>query len=367
MKLFSELIINWYNSHKRDLPWRNTKDAFNIWLSEIILQQTRVNQGLSYYLRFTGRFKNIASLAEASEEEVLKLWQGLGYYSRARNLHAAARQIMNEFDGEFPADHAKLLTIKGIGEYSAAAIASLAFDLPYPVIDGNVYRVMARFAMIEAPVNSTQGKKKVSLMLNELIDQQQPGIFNQAMMELGATVCTPGKPNCGECPLNTDCLAFNQNKTADFPVKAPKKVPSDRFFHYIFILFKVNNIWCTLIRQRPPGDIWPGLYEFPLIETHRQLTENEIITHNKLIEFTQGSAFEIIHFSKPIRHQLTHRNIHARFLTICLNNNTLSFDNNLFTIVHLNNLFKYPVSRLIDGYLSNSLIINIMNKLLKKD
>ncbi|MHC1708768.1 MAG: A/G-specific adenine glycosylase [Bacteroidales bacterium] len=363
MTEFSYHLIQWYNQNKRDLPWRHTKDPYKIWLSEVILQQTRVIQGLNYYFRFVEKYPGLSSLADATEEEILKLWQGLGYYSRARNLHFAARQIMQDYNGSFPDDYNSLLKIKGIGEYSAAAIASIAYDIPEPVLDGNVYRVVSRYAMIPEPVNSTQGKKKIKTLLYSFIDHNQPGTFNQALMELGARVCIPKNPICGECPLISGCQSFQTNKVALYPVKQKKEKSTDRYFHYVVPIYRQDNEWFTLIRQRNSNDIWKGLYEFPLIESDHLLSKLELESEKTFNSITSGHSFHSLNFSKVIVHKLTHRNIHTCFYTIHLTEMPLLSVNKLFIPTNLNSLFKYPVSRLIEKYLHNNLIFNSLSEL----
>lgn len=259
---FSKNLRQWYRKNGRKLPWRGTKEAYKIWLSEIILQQTRVNQGLPYYEKFLENFPSINKLAEASEDQILRLWQGLGYYSRARNLHAAAKQVIIDFKGEFPADFKKLKSIKGIGDYTASAIASFAFDLPHPVVDGNVYRFLSRFFGMDIPIDSSLGKKAFDDLALELMDGQHAAEHNQAMMEIGSLVCKPISPNCDECPFSMACHAFIYNKVSDYPVKGKKLTAKKRYFHY----FLVTDGIATYIRRRNEKDIWQGLYELPLVE-----------------------------------------------------------------------------------------------------
>lgn len=259
---FSKNLRYWYRENGRNLPWRTTKEAYNIWLSEIILQQTRVNQGLPYYLKFLENFPSVEQFAAASEDQILRLWQGLGYYSRARNMHFAAKQVVNEFDGQFPANFQQLRSLKGVGDYTAAAIASFAFNLPHPVVDGNVYRFLARFFGMEVPIDSTEGKKAFYEIALELMDANHAAEHNQAMMEMGAMVCTPATPRCDECPFSMACQAFLYNKVSDYPVKEKKQKSRNRFFHY----FLITDETYLYIRRRNKKDIWQGLYELPLVE-----------------------------------------------------------------------------------------------------
>lgn len=305
---FTQEIIHWYQQHKRDLPWRNTGDPYRIWLSEIILQQTRVAQGLSYYHTFIDYFPTLQSLADATEETVLRHWQGLGYYSRARNLHKAANMVMEKYNGIFPSSYQQLLTLPGIGEYTASAIASFAANEPYAVLDGNVFRVLARYFGVSEPINSPKGKKEFLLLANQLIDDKQPGTYNQAIMEFGALQCKPQNPLCENCPLAMGCFAFQHKQVNDLPVKLKKAKSRDRYFHY-FIIRKGEEI---LINKRGPGDIWQHLYEFPLIETECSLSTEEMLNHPSILQ-TFGSDFTIIYRSEAYKHILSHQNIYARF------------------------------------------------------
>ncbi|MCX6271079.1 MAG: A/G-specific adenine glycosylase [Bacteroidetes bacterium] len=363
MSEFSDKIINWYHLFKRDLPWRQTRNPFHIWLSEIILQQTRVNQGLDYFLAFTHRFSTIEDLALASENEVLRLWQGLGYYSRARFLHEGARQIIANYDGKFPEEYDKILTIKGIGEYTAAAIASICFDLPCPVLDGNVYRVMARYRRIPDKVNSTKGKKKIYTCLHALIDPRQPGNFNQALMELGAMVCTPRNPQCMDCPLHDSCEAFLAGETGEYPVKTIKKVPQNRYFQYIIPLEYLAPDFYTILYKRSLGDIWARLFEFPLIETEKELSRDEITQHPVFLNWFGQDKTRLLYFSHRIKHQLTHRTLYTRFYIIISANSLSNMPKHGFIRVKMNELTHYPFPRLIESFLSNPHIINILSDL----
>lgn len=281
----SRILQLWYAQNKRDLPWRETRDPYRIWLSEIILQQTRVAQGYDYYLKFVSRYPTVADLAAASEDDVLKLWQGLGYYSRARNLHAAALQVMSApYNGLFPSRYEELRKLKGIGPYTAAAIASFSSDEPVAVVDGNVYRVLSRLFDIETPIDSTQGQKEFLALATELLDPEHPGTHNQAIMEFGALQCTPLSPHCPDCPLAEKCLSL-ANRTIDKrPLKTGKVKVRERLLHYYLYKYK-DTLW---VRQRPGGDIWQGLWEFVI-------TEGDEILHPEIpVAFT-------------IRHQLTHQ------------------------------------------------------------
>jgi A/G-specific adenine glycosylase len=305
----SDTLIRWYEKNKRDLPWRQTKDPYRIWLSEVILQQTRVAQGMSYYHRFLELFPDIISLADAPEPAVLKAWQGLGYYRRARNLHIAARHIRDFCQGVFPRQHADILALKGVGEYTAAAIASFAFDLPHPVVDGNVNRFVSRYFGVDVPVDSGKGKKQILLCVDEIFDRSAPAIFNQAIMEFGSLVCSPA-PSCMACPLADSCHAFRHRMTSVLPRKSKAKTPVQRYFHY----FLVDTPKELFIRHRTEDDIWKNLYDLPLIETP-DASVSPFETDDLKMYF--GNA--PIQAMQPLvhmEHKLTHRTIHAFFYRI---------------------------------------------------
>jgi A/G-specific adenine glycosylase len=306
---FSQQIISWYHQNKRELPWRDTKDPYKIWLSEIILQQTRVEQGKPYYYAFVEKFPKVEDLANAHQDEVLKLWQGLGYYSRARNLHFAAQQVLNDFNGVFPDNYNDLIKLKGVGEYTAAAIASFAFNENKAVVDGNVYRVLARFLGIETPIDSSQGKKEFQIAANELIDEKQPANFNQAIMEFGAMQCVPASPNCENCPLAETCFAFNNNKISELPFKEKKIKQKHRYFNY-FIISDVENI---IIQKRGASDIWENLFELPLLETAQKIEDLSIFKTHFNTTKNIVPLFEL-------KHILTHRIINSVFYKIDLEN-----------------------------------------------
>lgn len=268
---FNSLILIWFDKTKRNLPWRNQSDPYKIWISEIILQQTRVAQGLDYYLLFCEKFPTIFALAHASEQEVLKLWQGLGYYSRARNMHFTARQIVNNRNGEFPSTYKELLTLKGVGEYTAAAIASIAFQENVPAIDGNAFRVLSRYFNIHQDISLPKTKRYFMELGKEIIDKKCPGDFNQAVMELGATVCLPKNPKCEICPLNESCEALAKNTIAKLPVKTKKTKITNRYFHF----FEIRNGQKTAMIQRTQDDVWKNLFTFPMIESKNEDFPNE--------------------------------------------------------------------------------------------
>ncbi len=309
---FSKTLILWYLQNKRDLPWRKTKDPYSVWLSEIILQQTRVAQGLPYYLRFMEAFPTVNDLANAEEETVLKLWQGLGYYSRARNLHASAKFVSNELDGKFPENYKDLLKLKGVGDYTASAIASICYDEAQAVLDGNVYRVLSRYFNIDTPINSPAGKTDFRKLAQTLIDLENPGTYNQAIMEFGARQCTPQSPDCQNCVLNNSCLALQKNKVSELPVKIKGKPIRNRYFNYMVILDDENK---TKLTQRTGKGIWQKLYEFPLIESTSEVNLNEL---KNLLEFEKFSEnLEITSISQyndiSKIHKLSHQHLHTKF------------------------------------------------------
>lgn len=307
---FSLLLKNWYNHGHRKLPWRSTHDPYKIWLSEIILQQTRVQQGMPYYLSFVAQYPTIYDLASASETEVLRTWQGLGYYSRARNLHKCACLIVTKFGGHFPNNYKELLSLPGIGPYTAAAIASIAFLEAVPVVDGNVLRVLARIFGITTPVNSTKGKYIVQQLAQELIDTTMPDIYNQAIMEFGAVQCTPKKPACVTCIFKTDCIAFQTQQEGVLPIKDAILKIKKRYFHYL--VMQVGDQ--LLMKKRQKGDIWQGLYDFYLVEIDKPSETMQL--SDELISLIEQHQLQIIKYPWDTKHILTHRVIYASFFQI---------------------------------------------------
>lgn len=305
---FRNTIIEWYVLNKRDLPWRKSGDPYKIWLSEIILQQTRVVQGTPYYYKFIEAFPTIFDLARANEEEVLRLWQGLGYYSRARNLHKCAKVVVENFEGVFPGEYVELIRLPGIGPYTAAAIASIAFKKPKPVVDGNVQRVLSRYFGISDDVSSPRTVKKMFKLSENLIDQEQPDLYNQGIMEFGALHCTPKKPLCKECPLNFTCFAYENGKVEVLPVKLKKVKKKIRHFHYQ--IFKTGNE--IALKRRIKGDIWEGLYDFHLLENSEKYEVTTILEKLNL----DSARMTIKGDQWTIKHILTHQNIFAHFLQI---------------------------------------------------
>lgn len=314
---FSKSLIQWYLQNKRDLPWRNTVNPYFIWLSEIMLQQTRVAQGLPYFLRFTEAFPTVFDLANTDEEEVLKLWQGLGYYSRARNLHKTAKQIAFDFNGEFPKTYSELLKLKGIGEYTAAAIASFSYNETVPVVDGNVFRVLSRYFDVETDIASSGAKKEFTQLASVLIQPGEANIFNQAIMEFGALQCVPKNPDCGICVFNDSCLALQKKKVAQLPVKSKKVKVTNRYFNYL--VFSDEN-GDTIINKRTQKGIWHNLYEFPLLETITAESDETILSLIENRVFVQNEIRKIqLYNPEIIIHKLSHQHLHIKFWKIEVN------------------------------------------------
>ncbi|MEN8797833.1 MAG: A/G-specific adenine glycosylase [Flavobacteriaceae bacterium] len=313
---FSKKILEWYMKNSRDLPWRTTRDPYKIWLSEIILQQTRVAQGTPYYNKFIEHYPTVEALAEASEDQVLKLWQGLGYYTRARNLHCTAKFVTNELDGKFPQDYEGLVKLKGIGDYTASAIASICFDKPEPVVDGNVLRVLARYFGIFMPVNGPGAASYFKKQAREIMQEDRVRDYNQGIMEFGAIQCTPKKPDCKNCLLQDGCAALAQDKVSVLPLKIKKGRIRKRYFNYLVGIDANNN---TRLVQRSKNDIWKRLYEFPLLESEAELETRQIIPKCKdLLEVNDIDAvYE--NSSNPVIHNLSHQQLHTKFWIVKTN------------------------------------------------
>ncbi|MEN8125312.1 MAG: A/G-specific adenine glycosylase [Bacteroidota bacterium] len=344
---FSNYLIYWYLKNKRDLPWRKTKNPYKIWLSEVILQQTRIAQGTPYYLKFLEEFPTIFDLAKADEDTVLKLWQGLGYYTRARNLHQSAKFVVKHYKGEFPSNYNDIIKLKGIGEYTAAAISSICFNEPHATVDGNVYRVLSRYFNINTPINSTKGIKQFKQLSQSLISIEYPGNHNQAIMELGAMICTPKNVKCDSCPLNQSCLALKHKNIASLPVKDKKIKIKKRFFN--FLVFDLSGNF-TILEQRTEKDIWQNLYQFPLYESAHEIDFNEIIKTNIFKKITKKSNYNIQVFNKkPFIHKLTHQHIHTKFWLIK-------------TQSHYKNVVKWEN---VSTFAVPTLIHNFINKFIK--
>lgn len=345
---FAHEIVAWYETNKRILPWRGITNPYLIWLSEIILQQTRVEQGREYYHAFAENFPDVQSLAKAKEDKVLKCWQGLGYYSRARNLHATAKQIVKNYGGNFPASYNELLKLKGIGPYTAAAIASLAFGLPHAVVDGNVYRILSRYFGIQTPIDSAKGKEEFSKLANRLLKKQNPGIFNQAMMEFGAIQCKPANPDCAVCPFQASCFAFSKSSITKLPVKEKKTQVRNRWFYYL-VLNYTNSVY---LKKRTEKDIWKGLFDFPLLETKEKVSEKNLFALPEFQKTIGKKKYTVRSVSKEFRHVLSHQKLHARFIEIEIYS---PLSTKKLKCVNCNDIDKYAVPRLIEKYWNRKL------------
>jgi A/G-specific adenine glycosylase len=349
-KQFSKLLLSWNKAQNtRQMPWKGEKDPYLIWLSEIILQQTRVEQGLPYFLSFKEKYSTVKRLAEAPEDEVMRLWQGLGYYSRARNLHETAKHVHFNLNGIFPGNFDGLKQLKGVGDYTAAAIASFAFAEPVAVVDGNVIRLLSRVFGISEAFDTAPGKKKFAALACELIDKQQPGAYNQAIMDFGAVVCLPQNPLCAACPFNKDCFAFKNEQISVLPVRQNRVKIGERFFTYLVI----KNKHQIVIQKRTGNDIWKNLYQFPMLETPKLLKKN---FHEAISGKLGHNKFEIKSYSNSFTQQLTHLKIHAQFVEI----EAKSFPS-LVTegaeIVKLADLHRFAFPKTMHLYLSqNSLL-----------
>lgn len=344
---FRSEITAWYDSHKRELPWRKTGDAYKIWLSEVILQQTRVDQGMSYYKKFIERYPSITDLAAADEDEILKLWQGLGYYSRARNLHHSAMQVVNDLGGRFPKDYKSLKKLKGVGDYTAAAVSSIAYGLPYAVVDGNVYRVLSRLFGIEEPIDSTEGKKLFSRLAGELLDESNPGTYNQALMEFGALHCTPKSPSCGNCPFQSSCVAYKEGRQEHFPLKSKKTKQRKRYFNYLVIEHREG----LYINKRKGEGIWENLHDFPNVETEK-LVEFPELTRQEAWGKIIPESYTLVKVSPVYKHVLSHQKISARFWELKIDKSN-SFLRDNFQLIKNDRISALAVPKLIDNYLEN--------------
>lgn len=340
-------LLPWYEQNKRELPWRDTRNPYLIWMSEVILQQTRVEQGLPYYQQFTSRYPTVESLADANDDEVMKLWQGLGYYNRAANMLRTARLIKEEHGGIFPSTYEGLLTLKGIGPYTAAAIASFAYDEPHAVVDGNVYRVLSRLFAIDEPINSTTGKKLFAELAQELLNTEHPAVHNQAMMELGATVCKPRQARCEVCVLATVCEGLRQNRVYELPVKEKKRKPIDRYLNYIV---PDDGKGHTYLRQRMNEGIWNKLFEFPVIETPAVPSAEALLGSEQMNErfSIKPETLEAVFTSK---HQLTHQTIYAVFWKAG-GKQTLPNAEQGFIRVGFDRVHEFAVPRLLERFIN---------------
>ena len=350
MQSVTERLLGWYKLAPRQLPWKASRDPYKIWLSEIILQQTRVQQGTPYYLKFTEKYPTVRKLAKAPLDDVLKLWEGLGYYSRARNLHFAANQVINDFDGVFPTDYKSLLKLKGVGEYTAAAIASFAYDEPVAVVDGNVFRFISRLYGIATPIDSTTGKKQFKQKAQQILDINDPATHNQAIMDFGALICSPRKPQCAICPFSLDCVAFQEDRIGILPVKSKAIVKRHRFFTY-YILHDENRV---IIQKREGKDIWNGLYQFPMVEQQDLMVE----TSENGPETSEFASLKKKALSnelfKGCKQDLSHQRIHANFVVLQLEDLHQIDMLPGWIGVSLSELFSYAYPKLIHSFLAEN-------------
>jgi A/G-specific adenine glycosylase len=331
------------------MPWKGEKDPYRIWLSEIILQQTRVEQGMSYYQKFISNYPTVHHLAHADDQQVFKLWEGLGYYSRCRNLIASAKYISKELNGQFPNTYDAISKLKGVGPYTTAAIASFAYNLPFAVLDGNVYRILSRLFGISTPIDSSEGKKQFSVLSQKLLDEKHPALYNQAIMDFGATVCKPA-PNCDACPFTSSCVAFVTNSISELPVKSKKIKIRKRWFHYLIIEHNGH----IAIRQRTSRDIWNQLYEYPLIETDDQIIEERLIEMVKQSGIVDSRDIEVVEYSDIHKQQLSHQLIHGRFLHVLTKEKPVGDPSWLW--LPESRMKEYPFPRLINSYLQRSAV-----------
>ena len=339
-KNFALNLINWYSDNKRSLPWRETKNPYKIWLSEIILQQTQIKQGLPYYLKFNKIFPNIESLASSDEEYVLKNWEGLGYYSRARNLHKAAKVVVDNFEGKFPTEYKELVKLPGIGDYSASAISSFSSNEIRPVLDGNVYRLISRIFQVESVINSSKAVKVFKGILEKLISKENPGDFNQSIMDYGSLICKPKNPNSLKCIFKKDCLSFNFKTISKFPVKKNNLYKKSRTFNYLVVIDSSNKI---VINKRSGKDIWHNLYEFPMIET-KKINKNDIIKH-LASKYSISNNFITPQFDMTQNHKLSHQNLTINYWI-------LSLDYDLNHAIEIKKINDYPFPKPLHSFIS---------------
>lgn len=345
---FTLALLKWFAQFGRELPWRGDTNPYHIWVSEVILQQTRVAQGITYYYRFLEHFPTIEALAAAPLDELMKVWQGLGYYTRARNLQAGAQQVMEQYGGRLPSTYAELLKIKGLGPYSAAAVASFAFGEAVPAIDGNVYRILSRVFGIFTPIDSTMGRKEFFALASELIDRQRPALFNQAMIDFGAMVCTFRHPLCVDCPMAERCYAYRNNMVQQMPTKGHKVRVRERFFYYLML----RRGDSTFVRRREGRDIWHSLYEFPLIEMPKQVSISELKAISQWTNLLGDNAqVDVLSVSEPIKHQLTHITLYATFIIAELRSIPYSLRHD-YRCVSIDSLSDFSVPRVIDAYMA---------------
>jgi A/G-specific adenine glycosylase len=346
---FTKKLLRWNKlSNTRLMPWKGEKDPYKIWLSEIILQQTRVEQGWAYYEKFINVFPTIHQLAKAPEKKIFKLWEGLGYYSRCRNLIQTAKKIVKDYNGKFPSSYDEIRKLKGIGPYTAAAISSFAFNLPYAVVDGNVERVLARYFGVITPVDTSAGKNFYTLLASALLNKNQPGIYNQAMMDFGAVICKPQNPLCTMCIQSKDCMAYNKGWISLLPVKAKTIVKKNRWFYYFIIETNDGRVY---LKKRIEEDIWKNLYEFVLWETGKLIPQQQIPVSDFVVEFFKKQKFTITGISKIYKQHLTHQTIHGQFIYVLLQKPIPALKD--YTLVKKSNLREYPFPKLIAAHLQN--------------
>jgi len=347
LTLHNAQLLSWYRLNKRDLPWRNTNSAYHIWLSEIILQQTRVAQGMDYYIKFITHYPSVESLADANEEDVLKDWQGLGYYSRARNLHSASKFVKENHGGKFPSTYKEIRALKGVGDYTAAAIASFAFDLPFAVVDGNVYRVLSRLFGIEIPIDSTLGKKEFSQLAQQLLEKDNPAEHNQAIMEFGALQCVPKNPNCTICPFVDSCVAFKSNQIEILPIKEKKLKQKKRYLNYLIIESEDE----LLINKRDAKGIWQNLYDFPLVETTKSTSNKSLLNTESFKDLLNNTAYSVQAISAERKHILSHQILFAKFYHLSVGSKISTINGN-FERIKKTELHEKPIPKLIENYLN---------------
>ena len=345
-KFFTKELLRWNElDNDRVMPWKYEKNPYKIWISEIILQQTRVNQGLNYYNRFIAKYPAVKNIASATEEEVFKMWEGLGYYTRCKNIITTAKYISKELKGKFPTDYESILQLKGIGSYTAAAIASFAYNLPYAVLDGNVFRVLSRYFGIKIPIDNLQGKKYFSTLAFEVMDKKNPGIHNQSIMDFGATVCKP-LPLCEICPLSSQCVAYLQGFQLEVPVKEKKIIKKSRWLYYLVVRYK-NQFY---VRKRENRDIWQNLYEFILLEQSKPLTIKQLLVSQNFKSIFKGKRYIISNASQVYKQQLTHQTINGQFINITVQN---PLDINFYQLVSPEKLKELPLPKFITTYLKD--------------
>ena len=355
---FHKKLIQWYLRNKRDLPWRSTKNPYFIWLSEIMLQQTRVAQGLPYYEKFVNAFPKVEDLANASEEKILKLWQGLGYYSRARNLHFSAKVVAFEYHGIFPDTYKELLKLKGVGDYTASAIASICYDEATAVVDGNVYRVLSRYFGVATPINSTHGIREFKLLAQQLIDKTQPGTYNQAIMEFGARHCVPQNPDCNSCIFNDKCIALSTKSIGSLPVKLKKAKIRKRFFNYIVVNSEDEQ---TVLQQRTGKGIWMQLFEFPLVESDKDIDATELAKLEEYIYLAKELQIESLTLfnEKVVIHKLSHQHLYTRFWIAETKDLSIASTDLAIQGVPIEKVNDYAVPVLIENFISEFSVFKI--------